>query len=41
MTKIEDAAEEAAEDAVEHKTWKGTLWSVVKIILIIEQIHVR
>jgi len=35
MTKIEDAAEEAAEDAVEHKTWKGTLWSVVKIILII------
>jgi hypothetical protein len=35
MTKIEDVAEEAAEEAVEHKTWKGTLWGIVKVILII------
>ncbi|HEY5326891.1 MAG TPA: lysylphosphatidylglycerol synthase transmembrane domain-containing protein [Mucilaginibacter sp.] len=35
MTKIEAAAEDAAEEAVEHKTWKGTLWGIIKIILII------
>lgn len=35
MTRIEEAAEGAAEEAVEHKTWKGQLWGVVKIILII------
>jgi uncharacterized membrane protein YbhN (UPF0104 family) len=35
MEKIEDAAENAAEEVVEHKTWKGKLWSVIKIILII------
>jgi glycosyltransferase 2 family protein len=35
MANIEHTAEEAAEEAVEHKTWKGTLWSIVKIILII------
>jgi uncharacterized membrane protein YbhN (UPF0104 family) len=35
MTHIEEVAEGAAEDAVEHKTWKGTLWSVTKIVLII------
>src|ERR1700754_372589 len=35
MTNIEEAAEDAAEEAVEHKTWKGKLWGVVKIILIV------
>jgi uncharacterized membrane protein YbhN (UPF0104 family) len=35
MTKIEDTAEEAVEEAVEHKTWKGKLWGVTKIVLII------
>jgi len=35
MTKIEEAAEDAAEEAVEHKTWKGTLWGITKIVLII------
>src|ERR1700753_4258666 len=35
MTNIEEAAEDAAEEAVEHKTWKGRLWGIVKIILII------
>jgi uncharacterized membrane protein YbhN (UPF0104 family) len=35
MTNIEETAEEAAEEAVEHKTWKGRLWSIVKIILIV------
>lgn len=35
MTKIEDVAEEAAEEAVEHKTWKGTLWGITKIVLIV------
>jgi uncharacterized membrane protein YbhN (UPF0104 family) len=35
MTNIEETAEEAAEEAVEHKTWKGRLWGIVKIILIV------
>jgi uncharacterized membrane protein YbhN (UPF0104 family) len=35
MTNIEEAAEDAAEEAVEHKTWKGRLWGIIKIILII------
>lgn len=35
MTTIEEVAEEVAEDAVEHRTWKGTLWSITKIVLII------
>ena len=35
MTTIENAAEDAAEEAVEHKTWKGVLWSIIKVILII------
>lgn len=35
MTNIEEAAEDAAEEAVEHKTWKGTLWGITKIILIV------
>ncbi len=35
MSNIEETAEDAAEDAVEHKTWKGTLWSITKIILIV------
>jgi uncharacterized membrane protein YbhN (UPF0104 family) len=35
MTNIEETAEDAAEEAVEHKTWKGKLWGVIKVILII------
>jgi hypothetical protein len=35
MTNIEEAAEDAAEEAVEHKTWKGRLWGIIKIILIV------
>ena len=35
MASFENTAEEAAEEGVEHKTWKGTLWGIVKVILII------
>jgi len=35
MTKIEEVAEDAAEEGVEHKTWKGRLWGIIKIVLII------
>lgn len=35
MSHIEDVAEEAAEEAVEHKTWKGTLWGITKVVLIV------
>ena len=35
MAEFEEIAENAAEEAVEHKTWKGILWGIIKIILII------
>jgi uncharacterized membrane protein YbhN (UPF0104 family) len=35
MSDIENLAEEAAEEAIEHKSWKGVLWGITKVVLII------
>jgi uncharacterized membrane protein YbhN (UPF0104 family) len=35
MSNIEDLAEEAAEDVIKPKSWKGILWSVTKVIIIL------
>src|ERR1700727_2895929 len=35
MSNIEDLAEEAAEDAIKPKSWKGILWTVAKVIIIL------